>query len=658
MAVFQISRIQIRRGQANQGTGLPQLASGEMAWAIDTQELYIGNGSVSEGAPAVGNTKILTQNDLAANGNLLGVIKYVYKTLDSTITTGPSSNSPVYRSMQERLDDTVNAFDFGATGNGHLVTVNDPTSGYTGTDDTKALQRAINELFMNSTVKASSLVGVDQRVELVIPAGVYITTKPLYIPSYATIKGAGQEKTIIYYNPVSTFTATITSLSTTVPYTSADASMVGATITGTGIPYNTTVMSVNNGVSMILSNAATASGSYTFTMTKSAPAIQFVNDNSSISNSDISTVNVSNITNTTSTTQPRYIKLSGLTVYTPTGKNTGMQLDAVRDSTFDDIRLQGDWNNTVHSLSVGISLNAFSTAVTCENNEFTNFTIEKFSYAVHSYHNINNNHFLDFDVSNGYQGFVLGHNIVTNTQSTGSAGTNQEFGPRLTTIVDAKFSNIKRHAVYVGLGTGNLVSECKYVNVGANGGGNVVGPATYPQVYFNTYGNRSENSYSDREVDFVTENTSIPYIPEVAGRVRLTSDSSKPIAINNFITPQFGFRLPVSTTGLGVPAGTILYTIDYLYNSTYSAFARNGVLTIAADIDNAVIQLSDDYEFAGVDPDFSIAPALEFSVKFFDASGAVYTGAGGQVPYSIAVYYKNTLANDYGQMFYSYTALS
>jgi hypothetical protein len=35
MAVVQISRIQVRRGQ-KQVTGMPQLASGEIAWAVDT----------------------------------------------------------------------------------------------------------------------------------------------------------------------------------------------------------------------------------------------------------------------------------------------------------------------------------------------------------------------------------------------------------------------------------------------------------------------------------------------------------------------------------------------------------------------------------------------------------------------------------------------
>ena len=51
MAVVQISRVQVRRGRKNQGTSVPQLASGEMGWAIDSQELFIGNGSIQEGSP-------------------------------------------------------------------------------------------------------------------------------------------------------------------------------------------------------------------------------------------------------------------------------------------------------------------------------------------------------------------------------------------------------------------------------------------------------------------------------------------------------------------------------------------------------------------------------------------------------------------------------
>lgn len=65
MAIVQISQIKHRRGVAE---NLPQLASAELGWAVDSQELYIGNGTLAEGAPEVGNTRILTENDLPAVG--------------------------------------------------------------------------------------------------------------------------------------------------------------------------------------------------------------------------------------------------------------------------------------------------------------------------------------------------------------------------------------------------------------------------------------------------------------------------------------------------------------------------------------------------------------------------------------------------------------
>lgn len=62
MAIVQISQIQIRRG-LNQD--LPQLASAEMGWSVDTQQLYIGNGSIAEGAPQTGVTEIMTERSIA-----------------------------------------------------------------------------------------------------------------------------------------------------------------------------------------------------------------------------------------------------------------------------------------------------------------------------------------------------------------------------------------------------------------------------------------------------------------------------------------------------------------------------------------------------------------------------------------------------------------
>ena len=130
MAVVQISRIQIRRGQKNTGSGIPQLASGELAWAVDTQELFIGNGSVAEGSPYVGNKKVLTTND-----NILDLFEqYQYKKNDPTIQTGSDSNYPILRSIQERLDERVSVASFGAVGD------------QGSTDDTSAIQRAIDNL--------------------------------------------------------------------------------------------------------------------------------------------------------------------------------------------------------------------------------------------------------------------------------------------------------------------------------------------------------------------------------------------------------------------------------------------------------------------------------------------------------------------------------
>lgn len=174
MAVVSISRIQVRRGQKNQGSGLPQLASGEFGWAVDTQELYIGNGSVAEGAPFVGNTKLLSEND-----NLFEFANtYTYKN-NLNVQTGDSPNNPVLRTLQDRLDDRVSIRSFGAMGD--------------GTDQTAALQRAIDQLYLNASNKGQS----QARVELILEPGEYNITDTIYLPPFATIRGAGIDKTII-----------------------------------------------------------------------------------------------------------------------------------------------------------------------------------------------------------------------------------------------------------------------------------------------------------------------------------------------------------------------------------------------------------------------------------------------------------------------------
>lgn len=169
MSVIQISKIQVRRGRKSDVGSVPQLSSAEFAWAVDTQELYIGNGSIAEGAPYVGNTKILTEHD-----NLLELTSgYQFASTDPVITRS------VTRSLQSKLDETVSVVDYGAVPDG-------------STDCTLAFEAAFADLFKS--------VETAYRKVLLVPNGRYsfnLPNRPLRIPSWATIHGENQKETVL-----------------------------------------------------------------------------------------------------------------------------------------------------------------------------------------------------------------------------------------------------------------------------------------------------------------------------------------------------------------------------------------------------------------------------------------------------------------------------
>lgn len=159
--------MQVRRGQTAQ-TGFPQLSSGELGWSIDTQELFIGNGAVTEGAPAIGNTQLITEHNI---NNFFLYAKEGYRYLN-----GEGVNSRV-RTIQSKLDDVVTLNDF--------VDINSTT------DHTSYIQSAITY---------ASSVGKP----LYIPEGEWTVTATVFIPPMLELRGAGIEKTII--NNISTAT--------------------------------------------------------------------------------------------------------------------------------------------------------------------------------------------------------------------------------------------------------------------------------------------------------------------------------------------------------------------------------------------------------------------------------------------------------------------
>jgi len=125
VAIVQISQITNRKGLQ---VDLPQLAGAEFGWSTDTRQLYIGNGTLEEGAPVVGNTEILTE----FSNILIIPTTYTYKGAAAgyVVQTGPTPGTPVTQSLQSWFDQFATVRDFGAVGDGI-------------TDDTAAINRAL-----------------------------------------------------------------------------------------------------------------------------------------------------------------------------------------------------------------------------------------------------------------------------------------------------------------------------------------------------------------------------------------------------------------------------------------------------------------------------------------------------------------------------------
>ena len=172
MAIVQISQITNRKGLAE---NLPQLAGAEFGWSTDTRQLYIGNGTLEDGAPVIGNTEILTEFSDILNFSTT----YTYKGLAAgyTVQTGPTAGTPIDLSLQSWFDQFASVLDFGAVGDG-------------STDCTAAINRALYQIYCRE-------VNPQIRRSLFFPAGVYKVTGTINIPPFATLYGEGLDNSVI-----------------------------------------------------------------------------------------------------------------------------------------------------------------------------------------------------------------------------------------------------------------------------------------------------------------------------------------------------------------------------------------------------------------------------------------------------------------------------
>ncbi len=175
MAIVQISRITNRKGLTE---NLPQLAGAEFGWCTDSRRLFIGNGTLEDGAPLIGNTEILTEfSDITALSSYTyedGAVGYIAQ-------TGATPSSPVIRTVQAKLDDFASIRDFGAVGDGVA-------------DDTAAINRALFQLYCREP-------NTQIRRSLYFPAGTYRVSDTIIIPPYAKLVGEGADCSIIFLAP-------------------------------------------------------------------------------------------------------------------------------------------------------------------------------------------------------------------------------------------------------------------------------------------------------------------------------------------------------------------------------------------------------------------------------------------------------------------------
>jgi hypothetical protein len=201
MSIIEIAKIQIRRGQ-ELITGTPNLDPGEFGWAQDTEHLYIGK-SITEGADSNAPTRVLTEPDLQNVFSLIGSINttatintlYTYRLGNDYLSHTSTST------IQTKLDSlNPSLYDFGVVSTSTVV------------DITQELKDAVRDLFRNEGIGPDWLGSnaQDLRRQLIIPAGTYIVNDTVKLPPYASVVGAGPNRTtLIFNNTVSNLFETI-----------------------------------------------------------------------------------------------------------------------------------------------------------------------------------------------------------------------------------------------------------------------------------------------------------------------------------------------------------------------------------------------------------------------------------------------------------------
>ena len=597
MAIVQISRITQRKGLESD---LPQpLAGAELGWAVDQRRLFIGNGTLEDGAPVIGNTEVLTEfSDI-----LSFATQYIYKgdVAGYTVQTGSTPGDPVAQSLQSRLDSYAVITDFGATGDGV-------------TDVTANINRALFQIFCRSTNPSA-------RRSIYFPAGTYIITDTLNIPPNCQLYGDGPDSTIISFN-VQNWSSAVAYQAGTLVYNTATTLYYRSNFV---VPVGTAISSTNPD-----GNPYWTAESLPDYIVQTADSLQQTG------------VNIG----TNGASLPGILEIYSMKFVTNQAHN-GILVEYADRCVFDSVTVQGpliqadlvDASDNIAAIRWSSSISAVSRNVTWNNCKFSGFT-----YASSTLQQIQGITFSNCDFSTLHQGIVLGGAVPVNG------------GPTGVRIVQNTFDNIHSEGIIIDGVSHNATAYNTFYDVGNSFNGYAF-PATSIIVIDaennvsigDMFGRNTSQSATYPRIDLV-ESSSIALGMNISG-ITFYQDNIQNNTLSNQLSlgryqRTAGIRDEITAGGtdinlvvidaniLQVPAFKLDYTI--LRNGFY----RTGTLTVISgqeDTAGTGFAYTDDYVENG-DTDVTLEATHNLSaVSPLITISYTATGAGdGAIRYSIA----------------------
>lgn len=498
MAVIEISKIQVRRGQENQ-TGVPPLDGGEFAWAADTENLYIGLRR-EDGGSRDANVRILTENDLrnffAVGGGDLETTVYEYRA-ESDITTYYTSNTASTRLVLDKLDDIVSIKDF------------ENQWAPLGLNWTEIFQLAINRLFWSgdsgnyATSNSSTYITTSTTLRpvkaLYVPAGLYEVNSAIFIPSNTVILGEGIDQTIIR-----------------------------RVTTGSSIISISTGTDVSGNIFQTFDRTHVGN---TFDETTEASAMTFLGFSTGTVNFNAPATN---------------IRIEGMTLeFGPTTAVTGttglVSLDCAEHTVVRNVKFQGTMYSTSSNKNyVGINIRGYD-AVTSNHISIENCEMHNLYSGIKS----------DFDVHHVKVENCYFTELEKAINLSDPVSSLANIGPRNFSIENNKFYKINKQGLYVGASTSTYISHVvsrnnHYINVGnaipGVGEANSTGTSV---ITFLSQGNSSVDDYFERQQYQNVSGGSIEYRKLIEGKSTLDTNYSRTISVPTNTSTSL-MRLPIT----------------------------------------------------------------------------------------------------------------